>query len=280
MALIPAVSAELESLRSSPSSLVFASRAGTHLNLNNWRNRVWQPAVRAEGRDGLRPYDGRHTFASLLMEEGRNMCEVSSQLGHESATTTLKHYAHMFDESHGGERVSMADAVAGVWRMYGDGDVVDPRRSPQAEANCLVNRTNASTRGRIRTCDLWLRRLNPVRKPAYGRDRTPATIGDLGTWHARRCLPLCAGVFPKCSHSGSPLAAAGVDLVTIQAAMGHSVLATTGRYLHTRPASQQAAAFTRGFEPLPGGPGSVPRQSVRLRGLRVLDHPPRQVPNI
>ena len=69
VALIPAVSAELESLRSSPASLVFASRAGTHLNLNNLRNRAWQPAVGAEGQDGLRRYDGRHTFASLLIEE-------------------------------------------------------------------------------------------------------------------------------------------------------------------------------------------------------------------
>jgi len=48
---------------------------------------------------------------------------------------------------------------------------------------------------------------------------------------------------------GSLLAADGVDVVAIQAAMGHSALATTARYLHARSASEQAARFTRAFQP-------------------------------
>jgi integrase len=49
---------------------------------------------------------------------------------------------------------------------------------------------------------------------------------------------------------GSLLAARGVDVVTIQSAMGHSALSTTSRYLHARPASEQAHAFTAAFTPL------------------------------
>jgi site-specific recombinase XerD len=41
----------------------------------------------------------------------------------------------------------------------------------------------------------------------------------------------------------------GVDVVTIQKAMGHSALATTSCYLHARPASEQAQAFTAAFAP-------------------------------
>jgi integrase len=63
-----------------------------------------------------------------------------------------------------------------------------------------------------------------------------------------------AGVRPLRFHDlrhtfGSLLAARGVDVVTIQKAMGHSALSTTSRYLHARPASEQAQAFTAAFTP-------------------------------
>jgi hypothetical protein len=38
-----------------------------------------------------------------------------------------------------------------------------------------------------------------------------------------------------------------VDLQSVKAAMGHSRITTTERYLHARPATEQAARFTRAF---------------------------------
>jgi integrase len=63
-----------------------------------------------------------------------------------------------------------------------------------------------------------------------------------------------AGVEPLRFHDlrhtfGSHLAARGVDLVTIKEAMGHAALSTTSRYLHARPAAEQARLFTAAFAP-------------------------------
>ena len=44
-----------------------------------------------------RPYDLRHSFASLLLAEGRQPLYVARQLGH-SVAVLLSSYAHLIDE--------------------------------------------------------------------------------------------------------------------------------------------------------------------------------------
>jgi integrase len=55
------------------------------------------PAVELAGLAGLgfKPYDRRHTSATLLVLAGVNVKVVSQRLGHESIEITLKHYAHV-----------------------------------------------------------------------------------------------------------------------------------------------------------------------------------------
>jgi hypothetical protein len=47
--------------------------------------------------DGRRPYDLRHSFASLLLHEGRSVMYVARQPGHD-ARLTLSTYGHVIDE--------------------------------------------------------------------------------------------------------------------------------------------------------------------------------------
>lgn len=65
---------------------------------------------------------------------------------------------------------------------------------------------------------------------------------------AQSAVEACPLTFHDLRHTfGSLLAASGIDVVTIQAAMGHSTITTTSRYLHSRPASEQARTFTLAF---------------------------------
>lgn len=65
---------------------------------NNWRNRHFHPAAAAAGLGRPRPYDLRHSFASLLIREQRtSIVELAEQLGH-APTMTLNTYAHVFAE--------------------------------------------------------------------------------------------------------------------------------------------------------------------------------------
>jgi integrase len=49
---------------------------------------------------------------------------------------------------------------------------------------------------------------------------------------------------------GSLLVAGGIDLASVKAAMGHSRITTTERYLHARSASEMAERFTRALAPV------------------------------
>lgn len=74
----------LASGRPPDQSLVFPRRDGdvwSDFDWRNWRKRVFAPAAAAEA-NGVRPYDLRHSFVSLLLAEGASVVEVARQAGH------------------------------------------------------------------------------------------------------------------------------------------------------------------------------------------------------
>jgi integrase len=71
---------------------------------------VFVPALEAAGLAPARPYDLRHSFASLLLHEGRSVIYVARQLGHD-ARYTLGTYGHVIDELDGQPQVTAEDAI-------------------------------------------------------------------------------------------------------------------------------------------------------------------------
>jgi integrase len=74
--------AEWRIARGSPEDdeLVFPGHDGTpwtRVVYQNWRRRIYNPTATASGVHSPRPYDLRHSFVSLLIQEGRSVVEVA-----------------------------------------------------------------------------------------------------------------------------------------------------------------------------------------------------------
>ena len=93
-----------------PAAPVFPTTTGSPLDPHNVRRTVLRPAAialgyyeEADGRErttlGFHAF--RHTCASMLFAEGRNVKQVQEWLGHATATITLETYVHLMDEGVG-----------------------------------------------------------------------------------------------------------------------------------------------------------------------------------
>ncbi|MHA2787897.1 tyrosine-type recombinase/integrase [Corynebacterium sp. S7] len=82
---------------------LFVSPEGHRIDVDNFRVRVFKPAVEAlriEHNDfpKITPHSLRHTCASFAISSGANVKAVQGLLGHESAAVTLNVYADLFPD--------------------------------------------------------------------------------------------------------------------------------------------------------------------------------------
>ena len=96
IAAVPRRSAWRHVAGKAPADLVFPAPGGGPLRKDNFRRRVFEPAARAVGLDGLTPHGLRHTAASLATASGADIKVVQAMLGHESAELTLDLYGHLY----------------------------------------------------------------------------------------------------------------------------------------------------------------------------------------
>ncbi|HTX08819.1 MAG TPA: site-specific integrase [Solirubrobacteraceae bacterium] len=104
----------LRSGRPVAKALVFPSATGAPWSLpayQSWRRRAFRRALDGADVEHPRPYDLRHSFASLLLHEGRSVIYVARQLGHD-ARLTLTAYGHVMDEFEDQPQLDAVTAIA------------------------------------------------------------------------------------------------------------------------------------------------------------------------
>jgi integrase len=82
--------------------LVFPSPRGEVLNDDNFRHRIFRPAVRRAELTGLLFHDLRHTYAALMVAAGAHPKYLQAQMGHSSIRVTLDLYGHLFPDANRG----------------------------------------------------------------------------------------------------------------------------------------------------------------------------------
>ena len=80
---------------------VFINEAGKQLEHNNYRRRVFEPLLQKAGLRRIRFHDLRHTFASLLLQQGESPQYVREQMGHHSIQITVDITGTSFPEPTG-----------------------------------------------------------------------------------------------------------------------------------------------------------------------------------
>jgi integrase len=107
--------------RPRPGELVLTAPKGGPLRRSTFRTRVFNPAVRRAGLDGLTFHALRHTSVGLMVEAGAHPEAIKARLGHASIRTTSDVYGHVLPGVDAG-------ISAALEHRFGAGMVQEERR--------------------------------------------------------------------------------------------------------------------------------------------------------
>jgi len=81
--------------RTKTTDYVLQAPNGGPMRAANFRGRIWGPAVRAAGVDGLTFHGLRHTAAGLMIEVGAHIEAIKQRMGHSSIRVTSDVYGSL-----------------------------------------------------------------------------------------------------------------------------------------------------------------------------------------
>ena len=94
--------------------LIFPNETGNPLDQSNMLKSCFYPCLKKAGIERIRFHDLRHTYASLLIEQGENIKYIQNQLGHSSPTVTLDVYAHLMKPTNQESACKLENTVFGT----------------------------------------------------------------------------------------------------------------------------------------------------------------------
>lgn len=112
-----------------PGGYVFTTTEGKALERSNFRRRVWAPATRRVGLEGLRFHDLRHAAGTLAARTGATTKEIMARLGHSSARAAMI-YQHATEDR---DRL-IADRLTEMTAQAGLAPVVDIDEARSAQS--------------------------------------------------------------------------------------------------------------------------------------------------
>jgi len=93
--------------------LVFPTSIGTPQSASNILKRQFFPALRRAKLPKIRFHDLRHTFASLLIDQGEHPKYIQTQLGHSSITITMDVYGYLMKKVNRDAASKLGQAIFG-----------------------------------------------------------------------------------------------------------------------------------------------------------------------
>jgi integrase len=120
------------------SDYVFCTRNGEALDATNFCKRVWYPLLRHLNYTARRPYQTRHTAATLWLAAGENPQWIAMQLGHANTSMLFKVYARFVpnltrQDGTAFDRLLLQSGMTTPSAPTGANDDVSPQHHPSSQ---------------------------------------------------------------------------------------------------------------------------------------------------